>query len=169
MTIKITKIRAAIVLAGGLGAIGAFGAWAYFTTTGSGTGTAHAGTSSTLTIHGTIAPQAPDGKLYPGGDPAVVSFTVDNPSNGHQYVNTISLSSVAAYADQAAYDADPVANKISGCLSSWFSMSPVTVQQDLASGNGVAVSATGTLTMQDVNSSQDACKNAYLVGTFSSN
>src|SRR3954454_15813996 len=51
---------------------------AYFTTSGSGTGTAAVGTSSALTIHGTSA-----STLYPGAS-STVSYTVDNPSSGHQ-------------------------------------------------------------------------------------
>jgi hypothetical protein len=169
MKIRITKTRVAIAAGLVLAVIGSVGAWAYFTTTGSGTGTTSAGTSSALTIHATLAPRASDHKLYPGGDPADVSFTVDNPSNGHQHVGTITLESVAAYATQAAFVADPVNNKISGCLSTWFSMTPVVDNEDVAPGSGIALTATGTLAMNNVNLSQDACKNAYLVATFSSN
>ena len=47
---------------------------AYFTTTGSGTGSATVGSSSAVTLHGTAATT-----LYPGTT-SVVNFTVDNPS-----------------------------------------------------------------------------------------
>src|SRR5436305_13196886 len=51
---------------------------AYFTTTGSGTGTGSVGTSSAMTLHGTVA-----GTLYPGVS-STVNLTVDNPSSSHQ-------------------------------------------------------------------------------------
>src|SRR5205807_1735106 len=62
----------------------------FFTTSGSGTGTATVGTSSALTVHGSTA-----GTLYPGTS-GTVSFTVDNPSSGHQQLATIHLSAVHA-------------------------------------------------------------------------
>src|SRR6476646_2409029 len=51
-------------------------AYAYFTTTGSGTATATVGTSSAVTLKGTVT-----GNLYPGSS-SPVTLTVDNPSSG---------------------------------------------------------------------------------------
>jgi len=119
-------------------------AFAYFTTTGDGTGTGTAGTSTALVIHGTAATT-----LYPGTS-STVTFTVDNASTGHQYVNTITLGSVTT----------DVAH--SGCVVSDFTMPTVTAHQDVPSGNGTAITATGTITMANTAVSQDACKNAPL-------
>lgn len=127
----------------------ATGAYAYFTTTGSGTGTASVGTSSALTIHGTTA-----STLYPGTS-STVSFTIDNPSPGHQYVATIKLDSVTTDVSH------------SSCVMSDFTMPDVTVSQNFANGNGQAVTATGTLSMAD-NGNQDACKGAPLTLHLSS-
>ena len=63
-------------------------AYAYFTSTGSGTATAKVGTSSAVTLKGTVS-----GNLYPGAS-SQVSFTVDNPSGGSQRVGTISLTGI---------------------------------------------------------------------------
>lgn len=119
-------------------------AFAYFTTTGAGTGSGTTGTSSALTIHGIAATT-----LYPGTS-STVSFTVDNPSTGHQYVNTISLTNVTTDAGH------------SGCVVADFTMPTVTAHQDVDTGNGTAITATGTITMANTASSQDACKGAPL-------
>jgi hypothetical protein len=48
----VTKRRIALLAALLIAAIAAIGGWAYFTTSGSGSGTATVGTSSNLTLHG---------------------------------------------------------------------------------------------------------------------
>src|SRR5579863_10185497 len=82
--------KRSLALSGLLLLLLAGGAVAYFTTSGSGTGTATVGTNSALTIHGTSA-----STLYPGTS-STVSFTVDNPSAGNQQLGTIHLASVKA-------------------------------------------------------------------------
>ena len=125
-------------------------AYAYFTTTGAGTATGTTGTSTVLVIHGTAATS-----LYPGTSSSV-AFTVDNASTGHQYVNTIHLDSVTTDASHSA------------CVVADFSMSDVSAAQDVANGNGIAITATGTLTMANTAVSQDACKSAPLTLHLSS-
>jgi hypothetical protein len=142
---RVAAAAAAIVLAGG-----GMAAYAYFTTTGSGTGSGSTGTSSALTIHGTVG-----STLYPGTS-ATVSFTVDNPSPGHQYVTSIHLASITTDAGH------------SGCVLTDYTMADVAANQSVANGNGIAITATGTLAMAD-NGNQDACKNAPLTLNFTSN
>jgi hypothetical protein len=72
----LTKRRALTALAGLCVLAIAAGAYAYFTTTGSGTATATVGTSSAVTLKGTVT-----GNLYPGSS-SPVTLTVDNPSSG---------------------------------------------------------------------------------------
>jgi len=117
---------------------------AYFTSTGSGTGTATVGSSQALTLHGTTA-----GTLYPAGS-STVSFTVDNPSSGSEYLSTIHLASVTTDSTHST------------CGVSAFTMPDVTVNQTVASGTGVAVTATGTLSMADTGTNQNACQGAPL-------
>jgi hypothetical protein len=124
-------------------------AWAYFTTTGSGTGSASTGTSSTVTLHGTASTT-----LYPGTS-STVNFTVDNPSSGHQFVGTIHLASVTT--DKP------------GCVVADYTMPDVVANQDVPSGNGTAITATGTLSMANTNVSQDNCKNAAVTLNLTSN
>jgi hypothetical protein len=117
---------------------------AYFTSTGSGSGSATVGSSQPLTLHGTTS-----GSLYPGGS-TTVTFTVDNPSSGAVYLNKIHLGSVTT---DAAH---------SSCAVSGFTMPDVTVNQSVSSGTGVSVTASGTLSMTDTGSAQDACQGAPL-------
>jgi hypothetical protein len=147
-----SKKRRLIVALGAVGAVAAVGvAIAYFTTTGSGTGSATVGSSSAVTIHGTTATS-----LFPGTG-STVSFTVDNPASGSQRVNEIHLESVTTDAGHSA------------CVLSDFTMPNVTVNQVFPSGNGQAVTATGTLSMANTAQNQDACQGAPLTLHLTSN
>lgn len=156
------RVRVALV---GLAAlVFAAGAVAYFSASGTGSGNAQAGTSSAMTISATITPGT--GGIVPGGNPATISFGVNNPSSGNQYVNTVTMTSVQAYSDSGH------TNNITGtganqCDTSQFSMAPVTEQQDV--GPGATLSGTGQLVFHDSGTNQDGCKNAYLVVNLSSN
>src|SRR5262249_11973898 len=99
---------------------------------------------STLVLHGTVTTT-----LYPGTS-SPVTFTVDNSSPGHQYVTKIKLTSVTTDAGH------------SGCVLTDFSMADVTANQDVANGNGIAITATGTISMANTGVPQDACKGAPL-------
>jgi hypothetical protein len=145
LTKKRVILLAVVVAAVGAGTT----AFAYFTTTGQGTGSASVGSSSAVTLHGSTVDT-----VYPGTS-TEVDFTVDNTSSGQQYVATIHLDSVTT----------DVAHNT--CNLSDFTMPDVTVNQNFASGNGQAVTATGTLTMAD-HGNQDACQGAPLTLHLSS-
>ena len=132
-------------------------AYAYFTSAGSGTATAKVGTSSAITVKGTVS-----GNLYPGAS-SQVSFTVDNPSSGSQRVGTISLTGITV--DGAHSTCSTV---ISGGNPD-FSMPAVAVNATFAPGNGQAVTPKGTLTMNDTGVNQNACQGAELTLALSSN
>lgn len=166
---------AALVVGVGVVAIAGI-AYAFFTTSGAGTGTASVGTSSALTIHGTSA-----STLYPGTS-STVSFTVDNPSSGHQQLGTVTLSAVHACTGAGSSwngtSCTSGGTEATGCesfdtssssSSDNFSMVPVTSNQDIAgNASGATVTATGTLAMNNLASSQDACKSANLTLSFTS-
>lgn len=149
-------------------AVAAVGGYAYFTTTGSGSGTATVGTSSNLALVGTSATT-----LYPGTS-STVSFTADNTSPGHQLLGTIYLASVDAYPTAADRTAETNAITTCGSISDGASANPATpvadfYMADVVSGqdfgpsaSAQAVTATGTLEMNNRNVSQDTCKNAFL-------
>ncbi len=70
-------------------AVAAFGAYAYFTSTGSGTGTATVGTANNWVV----AVSAPTGgPLYPGHGAEDFTYTVTNPAGGgNQELNQVTL------------------------------------------------------------------------------
>jgi uncharacterized protein YaiE (UPF0345 family) len=146
----ITKRRAVFALTTALMVVVVGGAYAYFTTTGTGTGTAAVGSSSAVTLHATVT-----GSLYPGSS-APVSFTVDNPSAGKQRVGTITLSSITVDASHSE-----CSTVITGGNPD-FTMPAVAANQNFANGNGQAVTAAGTLTMNETGVSQDKCQGATL-------
>ncbi len=151
--------------------IAAIGGWAYFTTNGTGSGTAAVGTSSTLALHG-----AAGTTLYPGTTSSI-TFTVDNPSTGHQQLGTIHLASVKACVGTGsswngticsaggteATGCESVETGASDTNTANFYMADVTENQDIAgSTSGVAATNSGTLKMNNLSSAQDSCKNANL-------
>jgi hypothetical protein len=138
---------------------------AYFSTSGAGTGSAQVGTSSALAISATITP--PSGGLVPGGSPASVAFSVNNPSSGNQYVGTVTLTGVQAYSD-AGHTTNITGTGAGQCDTSQFAMTPVGENQNVGSGSS-SLPTGGLLYFHDSGSNQDGCKNAYLVASFSSN
>lgn len=132
-------------------------AYAYFTSTGSGTATAKVGTSSPVTLKGTVT-----GNLYPGSS-SQVSFTVDNPSSGAQRVGTITLTGITVDAGHST------CSTTIGGGNPDFSMPAVAVNATFPAGNGQAVTPKGTLTMNDTGVNQNACQGAELTLALSSN
>lgn len=168
---RITRKRLTVLST--LGVLAAAGiAYAYFSASGSGTGTATVGTSSALTLHGSTS-----GSLYPGAS-TTVSFTADNPSGGKEQVGTIHLNSVVACNTAFSAGACPSGHEVTTCESvetgttdgntANFWMPDVAANQEVSSGNAQSITATGTLTMNDLSSSQDTCKSVNLLLNFTS-
>jgi hypothetical protein len=152
-----TRRRGLAALAGVCVLAIAAGAYAYFTTTGSGTATATVGTSSAVTLKGTVS-----GNLYPGSS-SPVTLTVDNPSSGKQRVGTISLEKITADAGHSG------CSVVIGGGNPDFTMADVVVNKTYATGNSQAVTPSGTLAMNDTGVSQDACQGATLTLTLKNN
>ncbi len=141
--------RKALVAGGLVATLGLGGiAFAYFTQSGSGTGSASVGSSAAITLSAS-APTA----VTPAGVTSDVAIVVTNPGSGSQHVNSVSLTSV---------DASDV-----NCVTSAFSMPSVTVNQTLAAGAFTTVH--GTLSMADNGLNQDACQGASLTLHLTSN
>jgi hypothetical protein len=146
----ITKRRAFFALTAALVVAIAGGAYAYFTTSGTGTGTASVGANSAVTLHATVT-----GSLYPGTS-SPVAFTVDNPSSGKQRIGTISLSTITV---------DALHSECSTVITGGnpdFTMPAVAVNATFANGNALAVIPLGTLTMNETGVNQDKCQGATL-------
>ncbi|HEX5928063.1 MAG TPA: hypothetical protein VFY48_01585 [Solirubrobacterales bacterium] len=154
---RITRKRALLALGCTFAVVFAAVAYAYFTSNGSGTGTASVGTASAVTLKGTVT-----SSLYPGSS-SPVSFTVDNPSSGNQRVGTISLQSISVDSGHST------CSTALGGGNPDFSMPAVTVNKTFVPGNGQAVTPTGTLTMNETGTNQDPCQGATLTLNLSSN
>ena len=154
---SLNRKRVIIGLAGVCVVAIAAGAYAYFTSSGSGTATATVGSSSAVTIKGTVS-----GTLYPGAS-STVTLTVDNPSSGKQRVGTVSLEKVTADAGH------PTCSVVTTGGNPDFTMADVVVNKTYGPGNGQAVTPTGTLTMNDTGISQDGCQGATLTLSLKSN
>jgi hypothetical protein len=139
---------------------------AYFSASGAGSGNAQVGTSAALTISPTITPGA--GGIVPGGNPATVSLTVNNPGSAKANVATVTMTGVLAYSD-AAHTLNITGIGAGKCDTTQFSMTPVTENQQVPAGGPTALANNGSLVFADSGSNQDGCKNAYLVASFTSN
>ena len=130
-----------VAVAAVVAALAAFGAYAYWTASGTGTGTASVGTDSGVTIVVTDTGAA----LYPGGS-ATVTFHVHN------------NSSSAVMVGKVVQDG-PVTGLPGGCSAGDFSFGDVTLNESVP-GSGDGADHTGTLSMANTGSNQDACKNS---------
>lgn len=120
---------------------------AYWTTSGTGSGTATVGTDTAVTI----TPITFSGKLYPGGS-ATVSFTVNNTSASAP----VKIDKVIA--DTSGGNTNGISGLPAGCLAADFHFAPVTVNAEIAPSG--TQGGTGTLSMDDTAVNQDNCKNA---------
>ena len=153
-------VTAATLVGGGV-------AFAYWTTTGAGTGEAKVGTTEAITITGDV--NAAD-LLAPGGLPREVSFTATNPAKFNQRLSKIKLVSISpddGHSGCPTSVGDPSAD---------FSMADVPMTfpgwRDLpaapASGapTAVVLPEKGALVMNNTTWDQDDCRGATLTLTF---
>jgi hypothetical protein len=126
------------------------GAYAYWSTTGAGTGSAaNAASNGTIVLHASFAPG-----LTPGASEAV-SFTADNAGSSSLRVGTVS---------------SVVSTSAVGCLPADFTVPNAVENQTIAAGaTGVALGTGSTITFADTAVNQDACKSATVTLTVSSN
>jgi hypothetical protein len=129
-------------------------AFAFFSSTGSGTGSAGVADPTTgLTLHGTIT-----GSLGPG-DSKDVALTADNSNS-----SAVRIASV-----NGTVDVDDT-HKTAGCAASNFTFTGATENQTIAGNStGVALTNPGSVSMPVSGSSQDACKGATLTLNLTSN
>jgi hypothetical protein len=151
---KLTHKRSLFALAALAALTLAGAAFAYFSSTGSGTGHAQAGTSTPFAV--TVA--APTGgPLYPGAGSMALSYTVNNPSTGVQQL----ASTTATVASGTGGVITQAGIAVPGCLAVWFSASitpPGTLPQSLI-GGATTTAGTVTVTMpSNTLVSQDSCQ-----------
>lgn len=157
----ITSKKAVVLLATLVVAVAAsIGAYAWFSASGSGSGTASVGNASGVSLAGTII-----GTLYPAGDPASVSVVVTNNGSGSQFVNSVKLDSITTDVDHSTCDLT-----VSGGNAA-FTMADIPVGATFTKSGtaGDHKTVIGSLQMNDTNADQGACQGAPLTLHFSSN
>jgi hypothetical protein len=148
--ISMKKKSAALVTAGVITVAAAGGAYAYWTTTGNGSGTATTGTSSAFVV---TTDAATGGLLTPGGPTQTVAFHVQNPNSGVQRLTAEAVS--VANSDSTTWTATP------GCSAADYTVgTPTFTAGDIAPG--ATVNGTVTISMNNLASNQDGCKNAIV-------
>jgi hypothetical protein len=131
---------------------GAGVAAAYFTSTGSGTGSVTAGTASNWTVtFGTTT-----GTMYPGAGTSTLPYTVTNPSAGHQRLAATAATVVA----DAGGNIKDAGVAVAGCKSAWFTATntgpaPITLAGGATATGSVAVK------MANDDSNQNACQGKH--------
>jgi hypothetical protein len=158
------KLRTKIAVGATLGAavIGGGGmlAFAYFTSTGAGTGTAGVGSSSPVTI----AQVGSTSGLVPNGPPQTITYKVTNPAaNGSEYVGQVTVS-VASIANAG----NATGTNVDACAPGLFTVAQGTaINTDLASG--ASATGTATISLPDDGKNQNNCQGATVNLSFSSN
>ncbi|HEY2562950.1 MAG TPA: hypothetical protein VGI44_04520 [Acidimicrobiales bacterium] len=136
-----------------LGLTGA--AFAFFTSTGSGSGSATTGSAGSW---GVVA-SASTGTMYPGQGTASVPFTITNNGSGNQALNS-ETPTVASSGGNVETTAGNPATAVAGCLATWYV--PVNGTPSPANLTSIApaatVSDTVTVTMTDAPTSQNSCQ-----------
>lgn len=141
-TIAVLGSIAALALAGG--------AYAYFTSSGTGTVTATVGSAASFTVtFGTPT----GGPLYPGSGTQNIPYTVTNPSGGGAQNLTTTTTAIASSGADVTSAGAPVA----GCLASWFTATNTAPASGTLAPGGTAGGSVA-VTMQNVGVSQNACQ-----------
>jgi hypothetical protein len=146
---SIRRKRAAMAATGVAVLATAGGAFAYFTTSGSGPGSAGVGSSSNVTVAqvGTVS------NLLPGSPAQAVDFSIDNGLSTPQYIHSVavSISSITA----------PAAVGGLTCTGADFTIvQPTAINSDLAAGTTTFSPSGATIAMNDLATDQDGCKGA---------
>lgn len=152
-----SRRRAAMVLVPTVGGVFIAGtAFAYWTTSGSGTGTSLTGTGQAVVVTQTNIPSG----LVPGGPSLPITFKINNPKSTPQYIAgvTIAVGTILNVSDSSP---------ATGCTSSDFVLTqPGAINADLAAGDTNYNSTSAAIRMINTASNQDGCKNVTVNLTY---
>lgn len=140
--------RAVVILAAFLTVAGGGVAYAFWTSTGSGTGLATTGVSTPFTITAADA----EGEISPGSLGETVDFTVTNPGPGTLYLNAVTVT--LADEDGVAWT-PPV-----GCLFADYTVAVTTAPDPGAILATESVTGTATVRLTSTDLDQNACQTA---------
>jgi hypothetical protein len=138
MQLNLRKSLITTAVAGGIVAVSATAAFAYWTAAGSGTGSAATAAESQPL---TIAQTSTNAGLVPGGEVSTITGTITNPNPFPVPINTITATPTVG---------------ASGCQASWFTVSGLSAPATVPANNSVTFS--GSIRMTDSGTNQDACK-----------
>lgn len=141
-----SKKRTLAVVSGLAVLVMAVGAIAYFTASGSGTGTATVGSASPIQLSSPTV-----STLYPGGTDVPVTVSITNPGAGAQRVGTISGT---------------VVDNLT-CSGSWFQVDSIAYDTTVAPG--ATATASTNVRLLDSGTNQDACQGQTMTINWSSN
>jgi hypothetical protein len=152
---KRTAVLLAVVAAAVMAAVGAY---AYWTTTGTGSGTATVGTDTPWQVDTAAATGGP---LTPGGPSQTVGYTVTNNSTGHQLLSNVAIS--VANSDGSAWDGPGTCSaadfEVNGAAAGT-AYDHTALAQNFAPGAAHASSI--TIQMIDTGVNQNDCRNAVV-------
>lgn len=142
-----------IVTTAVLATLGGGAAFAYWSSVGTGTGAAAAGTSVPFTV---VSQAATGGPLSPGGPSQTVSFTVTNPGSGVQNLTAVDVIIPANWS----------AGTTLPCTAADFTVgTPSITKGDIQPSANVQ--GTVTVTMKNLATNQDSCKGVTVPLAFS--
>ncbi len=152
-----TRKVTATVLVVGLVLGGGGVALAYFTSGGTGTGSATVGSTGPTDF--AVTQSGPTGTMYPGA--AAVPFTVraQNTGTGDEHVDDITIA--VASDPETGYALDTSGDPIDGCQASWFDVdSPVSVGDGGAtlSPGDYSDPADSSIGLSESGTDEDACQ-----------
>ncbi len=131
--------------------VGAGAAFAYWTSSGTSTGEAAAGTTASVTIAQDVTP--PITGLYPGGPAQDVAIDITNPNAAAVTLTTVTTTVTGT--------SDP------GCTAADFQVSDTWSSQTIAGGATVDYPAVATIAMKNTTADQNACKGVTINLAFS--
>ncbi|MGZ3676887.1 MAG: hypothetical protein ACXVCO_21485 [Ktedonobacterales bacterium] len=138
----------------------AAGAYAFFTSGGSGTGSAGVGTASAVTVHQTTTVSG----LLPGGPSVALAGNFDNPGSGPVQLAAVTgaVTSVTPLAGHTL-----AANGKPDCTTGDFQVTGTsTVPGSIAVGNGIGAWSGLSVSMKETNLNQDNCQGASIAITY---
>jgi hypothetical protein len=147
------KSKTIIACAAIVGLAGSGAAYAYWTNSGSGSGAAVTGTNASVTVNQTSSITG----LYPGQTQAL-SGNFTNPNAGATYVTAVTATGYAIDGPHVT----------AGCTASSYTLGGTsTTPGEVPPGTGGSWSGL-SITMNDLGTTQDACKGATLTITYAS-
>jgi hypothetical protein len=131
-------------------------AYAYWTSSGTGTGSATTAEPDVITVNQTSTVSG----LYPGGPAQALSGNFDNPNPGSIFVGSISaaISAVTGPNISAGTPCSAADYQLNGF--------PVTVNAQIPSGSGVGSWSGGSLQLLNTGSNQNGCKGATVTVAY---